>query len=79
MTRYLHRNAEVEAKKSGDLETLSAAELNKRFYEELSNWFAWASTIAPVAFPKGQRDRKAGTNRIIVDLDPVKISTRFAS
>lgn len=36
------------------LETLSAAELNKRFYEELSNWFAWASTIAPVAFPKGQ-------------------------
>lgn len=36
------------------LETLSAAELNKRFYEELSNWFAWASTSAPVAFPKGQ-------------------------
>ncbi|MBA3879057.1 MAG: hypothetical protein C0500_05010 [Sphingobium sp.] len=36
------------------LETLSAAELNKRFYEELSNWFAWASTTAPVTFPKGQ-------------------------
>lgn len=36
------------------LETLSAAELNKRFYEELSNWFAWASTVARVSFPKGQ-------------------------
>lgn len=36
------------------LEALSAAELNKRFYEELSNWFAWASTSAPVAFPAGQ-------------------------
>ena len=36
------------------LETLSAAELNKRFYEELADWFAWASTGAPLAFPKGQ-------------------------
>lgn len=36
------------------LESLSAAELNKRFYEELANWFAWASTSAPLAFPKGQ-------------------------
>ena len=36
------------------LETLSAAELNKRFYEELADWFAWASTRAPLAFPKGQ-------------------------
>lgn len=36
------------------LETLSAAELNKRFYEELADWFAWASTSAPLAFPKGQ-------------------------
>jgi hypothetical protein len=36
------------------LEALSAAELNKRFYEELADWFAWASTSAPVAFPKGQ-------------------------
>lgn len=36
------------------LETLSAAELNKRFYEELANWFAWASTKAPLSFPKGQ-------------------------
>lgn len=36
------------------LETLSAAELNKRFYEELADWFAWASSSAPLAFPKGQ-------------------------
>jgi hypothetical protein len=36
------------------LETLSAAELNRRFYEELADWFAWASTSAPLAFPKGQ-------------------------
>ena len=36
------------------LETLSAAELNKRFYEELADWFAWASTSAPLAFPRGQ-------------------------
>lgn len=36
------------------LDTLSAAELNKRFYEELADWFAWASTRAPVTFPKGQ-------------------------
>ena len=36
------------------LETLSAAELNKRFYEELADWFAWASTRAPLAFPMGQ-------------------------
>lgn len=36
------------------LETLSAAELNKRFYEELADWFAWASTSAALSFPKGQ-------------------------
>ncbi|MGB3901202.1 MAG: TaqI-like C-terminal specificity domain-containing protein [Mesorhizobium sp.] len=36
------------------LETLSAAELNKRFYEELADWFAWASTSAPLVFAKGQ-------------------------
>lgn len=36
------------------LDALSAAELNKRFYEELADWFAWASSAAPVMFPKGQ-------------------------
>jgi adenine-specific DNA-methyltransferase len=36
------------------LDTLSATELNKRFYEELADWFAWASISAPLSFPKGQ-------------------------
>lgn len=37
------------------IETLSAAELNKRFYAELADWFAWASTKPElVTFPKGQ-------------------------
>lgn len=37
------------------IETLSAAELNKRFYAELADWFAWASTKKDlVTFPKGQ-------------------------
>ena len=37
------------------LETLSATELNKRFYEELADWFAWASsTDNLLCFPKGQ-------------------------
>jgi len=37
------------------LDTLSAAELNKRFYEELADWFAWATTSKNlVRFPKGQ-------------------------
>tara|TARA_R110000824_G_scaffold24090_1_gene85313 strand:- start:8161 stop:12198 length:4038 start_codon:yes stop_codon:yes gene_type:complete len=37
------------------IETLSAAELNKRFYAELADWFAWASTKAElVQFSKGQ-------------------------
>lgn len=36
------------------LETLSATELNKRFYEELADWFAWASSSAPLTFPRGQ-------------------------
>ncbi|OYU34063.1 TaqI-like C-terminal specificity domain-containing protein [Novosphingobium sp. PASSN1] len=37
------------------IETLSAAELNKRFYAELADWFAWASTKKElVTFPKGQ-------------------------
>lgn len=37
------------------LETLSAAELNKRFYEELADWFAWASSTKDLlSFTKGQ-------------------------
>lgn len=43
------------------IETLSAAELNKRFYAELADWFAWASTKAElVTFPKGQPADEGG-------------------
>jgi adenine-specific DNA-methyltransferase len=43
------------------IETLSAAELNKRFYAELADWFAWASTKADlVTFPKGQPADEGG-------------------
>lgn len=39
------------------LETLSAAELNKRFYEELADWFAWTSSSELLlSLPKGQGD-----------------------
>jgi hypothetical protein len=36
------------------LDVLSAAELNKRFYSELADWFAWASAPGVVHFPPGQ-------------------------
>ena len=43
------------------IETLSAAELNKRFYAELADWFAWASTKTElVTFPKGQPADEGG-------------------
>ena len=43
------------------IETLSAAELNKRFYAELADWFAWASTKPDlVTFPKGQPAGEGG-------------------
>ena len=43
------------------IETLSAAELNKRFYAELADWFAWASTKPElVTFPKGQPADEGG-------------------
>ncbi len=43
------------------IETLSAAELNKRFYAELADWFAWASTKPElVAFSKGQPADEGG-------------------
>lgn len=43
------------------IETLSAAELNKRFYLELADWFAWASTKADlVNFSKGQPSGEGG-------------------
>lgn len=54
------------------LETLSAAELNKRFYEELADWFAWASTRAPVQFPKGQ-----GTGEGAKEIALIRLLTRL--
>ena len=43
------------------IETLSAAELNKRFYAELADWFAWASTKPDlVTFSKGQPASEGG-------------------
>lgn len=50
------------------LETLSAAELNKRFYEELADWFAWASTKAAIAFPKGQGDSNGAKEIALIRL-----------
>jgi len=54
------------------LETLSAAELNKRFYEELADWFAWASTSAPVAFPRGQ-----GSGPGVKEIALIRLLTRL--
>lgn len=50
------------------LETLSAAELNKRFYAELADWFAWASTGAPLAFPKGQGSGEGAKETALIRL-----------
>jgi hypothetical protein len=50
------------------LDVLSAAELNKRFYEELADWFAWASTSAPLSFPKGQGDRDGAKEIALIRL-----------
>ena len=54
------------------LETLSAAELNKRFYEELADWFAWASTSAPLTFPKGQ-----GSGEGAMEIGLIRLLTRL--
>ena len=50
------------------LETLSAAELNKRFYEELANWFAWASTSPQLVLPKGQGDGEGAREIALIRL-----------
>ena len=51
--------------------TLSVAELNKRFYSELSNWYFWA--LQEVEFPEGAGDDETvrnatGTIRLITRL-----------
>lgn len=50
------------------LETLSAAELNKRFYAELADWFAWASTVVPVSFPRGQGEGEGAKEIALIRL-----------
>ena len=40
------------------LKALSAAELNRRFYSDLADWFAWASSEGVVQFPPGQGNGK---------------------
>ncbi len=51
------------------LETLSAAELNKRFYDELVRWFAWAaSEDGGVSFPKGQGKGEDATKVALIRL-----------
>lgn len=58
------------------LETLSASELNNRFYGELAAWFAWASTakqpgndnIDLVKFPKGQGSGEGAKETALIRL-----------
>lgn len=54
------------------LGVLSASELNKRFYKDLANWFAWASGEGVVHFPPGQGngegDRQVGLIRLLTRL-----------
>lgn len=54
------------------LGVLSASELNKRFYKDLADWFAWASGEGVVHFPPGQGngegDRQVGLIRLLTRL-----------
>ena len=54
------------------LDVLSAAELNKRFYRDLADWFAWASAPGVVNFPPGQGngegERQIGLIRLLTRL-----------
>ena len=54
------------------LSVLSASELNKRFYKELADWFAWASAKGVVHFPAGQGneegERQTGLIRLLTRL-----------
>lgn len=38
----------------GWLQVLSASALNERFYKQLADWFAWASSAGVATFPTGQ-------------------------
>jgi hypothetical protein len=54
------------------VDVLSAAELNKRFYRDLADWFAWASAPGVVHFPPGQGngegERQIGLIRLLTRL-----------
>ncbi|CAN7216295.1 Eco57I restriction-modification methylase domain-containing protein [Bosea sp. LjRoot9] len=54
------------------LTVLSASELNKRFYRDLADWFAWASGEGVVVFPPGQGngdgERQIGLIRLLTRL-----------
>lgn len=50
------------------LATLSAAELNKRFYDELVRWFAWAATHVDVRFPRGQGSEEGAKEVALIRL-----------
>lgn len=54
------------------LTVLSASELNKRFYRDLADWFAWASGEGVVMFPPGQGngdgERQIGLIRLLTRL-----------
>ncbi len=56
----------------GWLDVLSAVELNKRFYRDLADWFAWASAQGVVHFPRGQGngegERQLGLIRLLTRL-----------
>lgn len=56
----------------GWLSVLSASELNKRFYKDLADWFAWASSPGLVNFPPGQGngegERQIGLIRLLTRL-----------
>lgn len=43
--------------------TLDISELNKRFYQELANWYHWA--VASVTFPAGAGDEDAETRHAV--------------
>ena len=50
------------------LATLSADALNRRFYDELSRWFAWAATVADLRFPRGQGEGEGAREVALIRL-----------
>lgn len=60
------------------LDVLSAAELNKRFYRDLADWFAWASgPDGGVLFPPGQRDADPDKDKEFKSVGLIRLLTRL--